>query len=125
MRASLRTIGWRFGLWVPTDPLSTEHFSSDNRSRAANPKTGKLRLRWYLRDTSTTAGDLTTRSANRKFYVQVLDSTSGAAVSTPINVAVANNRYQEMKPFPDGSVAYPAPGSASTKIKILRVMACQ
>jgi hypothetical protein len=76
-------------------------------------------------DTSTAAGDLTTRSANRKLYVQVLDSTSGAAVSTPINVAVANNRYQEMKPFPDGSVAYPAPGSASTKIKILRVMACQ
>jgi hypothetical protein len=76
-------------------------------------------------DTSTSMGDLTTQSANRKFYVQVLDSTSGAAVSTPINVAVANNRYQEMKPFPDGSVAHPAPGSASTKIKILRVMACQ
>jgi hypothetical protein len=76
-------------------------------------------------DTSTAAGDLTARSPNRKFYVQVLDSTTGAAVSTPISAAITNNRYQEMKPFPDGSVAYPAPGSASTKIKILRVMACQ
>jgi hypothetical protein len=38
---------------------------------------------------------------------------------------VLNNRYQEMKPFPDGSVAYPAPGSSNTKIKILRVLPCQ
>jgi hypothetical protein len=76
-------------------------------------------------DTSTAAGDLTPRSPNRKLYVQVLDSTTGAALSQPINVAVPNNRYQEMKPFPDGSVAYAAPGSASTKIKILRVLPCQ
>jgi hypothetical protein len=52
------------------------------------------------RDTSTATGDLTPTSANRKLYVQVLDSTTGAAVSTPIPVAVTNNRYQEMKPFP-------------------------
>jgi hypothetical protein len=76
-------------------------------------------------DTSTAAGDLTARSPNRKLYVQVLDSTSGAAVSSPILVPVLNNRYQEMKPFPDGSVAYPAPGSTATKIKILRVLPCQ
>ncbi|HTA89913.1 MAG TPA: hypothetical protein VK745_10070 [Polyangiaceae bacterium] len=76
-------------------------------------------------DTSTATGDLTAKSPNRKLYVQVLDSTSGAAVSSPIAVPVLNNRYQEMKPFPDGSVAYPAPGSTSTKIKILRVMPCQ
>jgi hypothetical protein len=76
-------------------------------------------------DTSTSAGDLTPRSANRKLYVQVLDATSGAPISAPIAVAVPNNRYQEMKPYPDGSVAYPAPGSANTKIKILRVLPCQ
>ena len=76
-------------------------------------------------DTSTATGDLTPQSANRKLYVQFLDSTSGIAVSSPIAVPVINNRYQEMKSFPDGSVAYAAPGSANTKLKILRVLACQ
>ncbi len=76
-------------------------------------------------DTSTAAGDLTPKSANRKLYVQVLDGTTGMPTSSPINVPVLNNRYQEMKPFPDGSVAYAAPGSASTKLKILRVLPCQ
>ncbi len=76
-------------------------------------------------DTSTAVGDLTPKSPNRKLYVQVLDSATGMPTSSPINVPVLNNRYQEMKPFPDGSVAYPAPGSTSTKIKILRVLPCQ
>jgi len=30
-----------------------------------------------------------------------------------------------MKAFPDGSVAYPAPGSSASKIKILRVLPCE
>ena len=55
-------------------------------------------------------------------YVQALDGSSGAAISPPIAVPVRNNRYQEMKAFPDGSVAYPAPGSSTSKIKILRVL---
>jgi hypothetical protein len=76
-------------------------------------------------DTSTATGDLTSRSAARTLYLQVLDSTTGAASSSPIAASVPNNRYQEMKPYPDGSVAYAAPGSGNTKIKILRVMPCQ
>jgi len=76
-------------------------------------------------DTSASKGDLTPKTADRKLYVQALDSTSGAAVSAPILVPVRNNRYQEMKAFPDGSVAYPAPGTSSSKIKILRVLPCE
>jgi len=30
-----------------------------------------------------------------------------------------------MKPFPGGSVAYPAPGSSTSQIKILRVLPCE
>jgi hypothetical protein len=75
-------------------------------------------------DTSTAKGDLTPTSPNRKFYVQVLDSTSGAPVSARIPVAVTNNRYQEMKPYPDGSVAYPGLGSSKSKVKIVRVLPC-
>lgn len=76
-------------------------------------------------DTSTAQGDLSPNSANRKFYVQSLDRTTGAASSLPIPVAVANNRFQEMKPFPDGSVAYAAPGSSNSQLKILRVLPCE
>ncbi|MEI9947811.1 MAG: hypothetical protein WDO74_02255 [Pseudomonadota bacterium] len=76
-------------------------------------------------DTSTSQGDLTQKTADRQLYVQTLDSSSGAAVSAPISVPVRNNRYQEMKAFPDGSVAYPAPGSSTNKLKILRVLPCE
>ena len=37
---------------------------------------------------------------------------------------VLGSRYQDFRTYPDGSVAYPAPGSSGTKIKILRVMGC-
>ena len=37
---------------------------------------------------------------------------------------VLGSRYQDFRSFPDGSVAYPAPGSTATKIKILRVLGC-
>ena len=76
-------------------------------------------------DTSTAKGDLTPNSPNRKFYVQVLDSKTGAAIGSPLPVAVTNNRFQELKAFPDGSVAYAAPGSSNTKLKILRVLPCE
>jgi len=32
--------------------------------------------------------------------------------------------WTELRAFPDGSVAYPAPGSSATKIKILRILPC-
>jgi hypothetical protein len=37
---------------------------------------------------------------------------------------VLGSRYQDFRAFPDGSIAYPAPGSGGTKIKILRVLGC-
>ena len=37
---------------------------------------------------------------------------------------VLGSRYQDFRAFPDGSVAYPAPGSTATKLKILRVLPC-
>jgi hypothetical protein len=56
--------------------------------------------------------------------VQVRDGSTGAAISQPIAVDVRGNRYQSFRSFPDGSVAYPAPGSTNTKIKIVRVLGC-
>jgi hypothetical protein len=37
---------------------------------------------------------------------------------------IVSNRYQEFRGFPDGSVAYAAPGSSNTRIKIVRILPC-
>jgi hypothetical protein len=76
-------------------------------------------------ETSTTTGDLAQNDRNRKLYVQALNATTGTAEGASFNVAgVTGSRYQDFRSFPDGSVAYPAPGSTNTKIKIARVMPC-
>jgi hypothetical protein len=76
-------------------------------------------------ETSTQAGVLGANDKSRKLYLQTLDAATGATEGAPYEVTgVAGNRYQDFRPFPDGSVAYVAPGSASTKIKILRVSPC-
>jgi hypothetical protein len=76
-------------------------------------------------ETSTKGGDLAANDAARKLYVQTLNATTGAAEGPALNVTgIAGNRYQDFRTFPDGSVAYPAPGTTSTKIKILRVLPC-
>jgi hypothetical protein len=76
-------------------------------------------------ETSTATGDIAYADTGRKLYVQSLDASTGATVSAPILVSgVQGNRYQEFRAFPDGSVAYPAPGSTNTKIKIVRVLPC-
>jgi hypothetical protein len=84
-------------------------------------------------ESSTTTGDFPQNDAKRQMFVQVIDGTTGAApagASTtsagPVKVTpnVLGSRYQDFRAYPDGSVAYPAPGSAATKIKILRVLGC-
>ncbi|MBV9946153.1 MAG: hypothetical protein JOZ69_04825, partial [Myxococcales bacterium] len=76
-------------------------------------------------ETSTRAGDLQRNDTGRKLYVQVLDASTGAPAGASYNVpGVLGSRYQDFRTYVDGSVAYPSPGSAGTKIKILRVLPC-
>ncbi len=89
---------------------------------------GQMVAAW---EESTALGDLAQNDKNRKMFVQILDSTTGAApagsdatTAGPLNVAVLGSRYQDFRAFPDGSVAYPAPGSTNTKLKILRILSC-
>jgi hypothetical protein len=55
---------------------------------------------------------------------QVLDAATGAAIGATVPIAVPSNQFQDFRDYSDGSVAYPAPGSSATKIKIVRVMPC-
>jgi len=84
-------------------------------------------------ETSTATGDLNQNAANRQMFIQVLDGRTGmppagssATTAGPLRLApnVLGSRYQDFRAFPDGSVAYPAPGTTATKIKILRVLGC-
>jgi hypothetical protein len=77
-------------------------------------------------DQAPQGGHLSQTDNSRKLYVQALDNTSGAAQGMPYYVSgVTGSRYQDFRTYPDGSVAYAAPGSAGTKIKIVRVSPCQ
>src|SRR4029078_10854587 len=82
---------------------------------------------------STPTGAFSLNAAGRQMFLQIVDATTGAAPAgaTPDNAGplrlapnVPRNRSKDFRAFPDGSVAYPAPGSSATKIKILRVAGC-
>ncbi len=77
-------------------------------------------------ETSTKTDHLVQTDTSRKLYVQALDDTTGAAQGAAYYVAdVMGSRYQDFRTYRDGSVAYAAPGSSTTKIKIVRVSPCK
>ncbi|AUX34824.1 uncharacterized protein SOCE836_070020 [Sorangium cellulosum] len=77
------------------------------------------------RQTTSRAGDIARNDPERTLYVQTRDRATGEAEGEPLEVDVLGNRYQDLVAFPDGSVAFAAPGSASTKIRVLRVLPCE
>ncbi|WP_437721052.1 hypothetical protein [Sorangium sp. So ce861] len=76
-------------------------------------------------ETTSRAGDIARNDPERALYVQARDRATGEAEGEPLEVDVLGNRYQDFVAFPDGSVAFAAPGSASTKVRVLRVLACE
>ncbi|KAG6616076.1 Avr1b-1 Avirulence-like protein [Phytophthora cinnamomi] len=75
---------------------------------------------------SSTSGDLEYESSGRTIYAQVRDASSGAAISEKVTVdsSVIGNRYQALKSFPDGSVAYLSMGKTSTSVQVVRFFGC-
>ena len=64
------------------------------------------------------------RSSTRRPGCRPAGSTAASAGPLKLTPNVLGSRYQDFRAYPDGSVAYPAPGSSGTKIKILRVLPC-
>lgn len=75
-------------------------------------------------ETTTRTGDIRASDTNRQLYVQTLSRSTGAPEGDPLPVNVRGNRYQDFAAFPDGSVAFVAPGSIESSVKILRVLGC-
>jgi hypothetical protein len=75
-------------------------------------------------ETTGAPGDISRNDPERQMWAQAFDRTSGDAMGDPVAVDVLGNRYHELVAFPDGSVAFAAPGSTGTSIAIARVQAC-
>ncbi|KAG7376100.1 hypothetical protein PHYPSEUDO_014445 [Phytophthora pseudosyringae] len=75
---------------------------------------------------SSTSGDLEYESSGRTIYTQVLDASTGKAISEKVTVdsKVIGNRYQALKTYPDGSVAYLSMGSTTTSVQVVRFFGC-
>ena len=74
---------------------------------------------------SSSGGDLV-EGSDRTMYVQVLDAMTGKAISQKVTVdkSVVGNRYQALKTYPDGSVAYLSKGKTSTSVQVVRFFGC-
>ncbi|KAG6578026.1 GPI-anchored protein [Phytophthora cinnamomi] len=67
---------------------------------------------------SSSGGDLQ-EGGDRTIYAQVLDRATGKTISEKITVdkSVVGNRYQALKSYPDGSVAYLSKGFGSDMLE--------
>ncbi|HEY4186740.1 MAG TPA: hypothetical protein VGP07_16805 [Polyangia bacterium] len=103
---------------------------NDRAPHLAAYGSGQFLAAW---ESSTTTGDFPQNDSKRQMFVQLIDGTTGGAPAGstttsagPVKVTpnVLGSRYQDFRGYPDGSVAYPAPGSSATKLQILRVLGC-
>jgi hypothetical protein len=120
-------------LTTPTpdhDLLLVGDIENDRAPHLAAYGDGQLLAAW---EESTATGDFAQNDKNRQMYLQILDGATGAAPAGasadstgPLKLSpnVLGSRYQDFRAYPDGSVAYPAPGSTATSIKVLRVAGC-
>eukprot|EP00644_Phytophthora_capsici_P017029 jgi/Phyca11/576581/estExt2_Genewise1.C_PHYCAscaffold_920012 len=74
---------------------------------------------------SSSGGDLA-EGGDRTIYAQVLDASTGKSISEKVTVdkSVVGNRYQALKSYPDGSVAYLSKGASDTSLQVVRFYGC-
>ncbi|CAI5733770.1 unnamed protein product [Peronospora destructor] len=74
---------------------------------------------------SSSGGDLA-EDGVRTMYAQVLDASTGKTISSKVTVdkSVVGNRFQALKTFPDGSVAYLSKGKKDTSLQVVRFFGC-
>ncbi|KAG6578029.1 Avirulence (Avh) protein [Phytophthora cinnamomi] len=93
----------------------------DLKSKASEDIDGMLAM-W---EGSSSGGDLQ-EGGDRTIYAQVLDRATGKTISEKITVdkSVVGNRYQALKSYPDGSVAYLSKGKTDTSVQVVRFFGC-
>jgi hypothetical protein len=75
-------------------------------------------------ESASVGGDFSFNNTERQLHVQTLNRATGESEGSPLAVAARGNRYQKLVSFPDGSVAFAARGSSTTRINVLRILPC-
>jgi hypothetical protein len=105
--------------WSQGGKVRLEHFTtakadttirtaaSSSHPHLAAYGTGRMLLTWQSGST---------------IAAQVYDSGSGKVIGSKFTINAKDHNYTALKPYADGSVAYPAAGSSTSAIRIARVM---
>lgn len=108
--------------WSQGGQIRLDHFTTGesdlsiaNAGPSAHPHlvsygSGKMLLSW---------------GSGASMTAQVRDAASGESLGTEFAIAVPDHSFQAFKDYPDGSAAYPATGTSSTKMRVARVMPCE
>ncbi|KAK1940917.1 hypothetical protein P3T76_007623 [Phytophthora citrophthora] len=96
--------------------------ANERAPHLASIGSGGLLAMW---EGSSSGGDLA-EGGDRTIYAQVLDASSGKSISEKVTVdkSVVGNRYQALKSYPDGSVAYLSKGASDTSLQVVRFYGC-
>ncbi len=107
------------GAWSQGNQARLEHFTtgaSDSTVTTAD-KTQHSHLVSYG------AGRmLLTWKSGSAIAAQVFDSTTGKVVGSQFTIGVPDHTYVNPKAYEDGSVGFPAAGSSTSSIRIVRLM---
>eukprot|EP00644_Phytophthora_capsici_P019598 jgi/Phyca11/22018/fgenesh1_pg.PHYCAscaffold_405_\ len=90
--------------------------ANERAPHLASIGSGGLLAMW---EGSSSGGDLA-EGSDRTIYAQVLDASTGKSISEKVTVdkSVVGNRYQALKSYPDGSVAYLSKGASDTSLQV-------
>ncbi|KAG1706275.1 hypothetical protein DVH05_001423 [Phytophthora capsici] len=96
--------------------------ANERAPHLASIGSGGLLAMW---EGSSSGGDLA-EGSDRTIYAQVLDASTGKSISEKVTVdkSVVGNRYQALKSYPDGSVAYLSKGASDTSLQVVRFYGC-
>lgn len=105
--------------WSQGNQARLEHFTTgaSDRTVTTADKTQHSHLVGY-----GTSRMLLTWKSGTATAAQVYDSTTGATVGSQFTINVPDHPYVETKDDADGSVAFPAVGSTSSSVRIVRVL---
>ncbi len=115
--------GGYWSAWSDTNAIRLNHFTFTNVKGASVSNAGTSQHPHLVPYGASNM--LLAWGSGTAMAAQVRDMTAATAVGTQLNIAVKDHAYQAFKPYPDGSVAYPAAGDTSTSVKIARVMPCK
>jgi hypothetical protein len=114
------------GYWSAWSDLDAIHLNQWNYGNTKGPSVANAGASQHPHLVAYGSNDmLLAWGSGTSIAAQVRSMTDGSAVGSQLTVGVSEHPYLAFKPYPDGSVAYPAAGSSSTSIKVARVMPCQ